>query len=189
MKKESISIRINSIMEDRGLRQKDVLDLTKVYSEIYGIKISKSDLSQYCSGKTEPSADKLFILGLALEVNAAWLFGFDTFKEQSNVLNDKSVDIHGELINLINSLSNQQSVTYDGELINEKSKIILETSLKNCINLMEIERKKTKFKTVEQAKIYLKKMNFVAFSGGSNMNDETIIEIANVIYSEKNAKE
>ena len=44
--------------------------------------MNKSDISQYCSGKVEPNQEKLFILGNALNVNEAWLMGFDVPMER-----------------------------------------------------------------------------------------------------------
>lgn len=51
MKKESTATRLKKIMETKGLRQVDVLKLTAPYCKQYGIKMNKSDISQYCSGK------------------------------------------------------------------------------------------------------------------------------------------
>lgn len=47
------------------------------------MKMNKSDISQYYSGKTEPNQNKLFILGKALDVNESWLMGFDVPKEMN----------------------------------------------------------------------------------------------------------
>lgn len=77
MERENTAIRLKKIMDDRGLRQIDILNLTKPYCEKYDVKMNKSDLSQYCSGKTEPNQEKLFVLGKALNVSEAWLMGFD----------------------------------------------------------------------------------------------------------------
>jgi len=77
MKKENTAIRLKKIMSDRNLRQVDILNLTKPYCAKYDVKMNKSDISQYCSGKTEPNQDKLFILGMALNVSEAWLMGYD----------------------------------------------------------------------------------------------------------------
>lgn len=50
-------------------------------------KISKSTLSEYISGKYEPSNEKIYFLSQALDVNPAWLMGVDvpmeTKKESS----------------------------------------------------------------------------------------------------------
>ena len=77
MKKENTAIRLKTIMNMRGLRQVDILNLTVPYCQKYNVKMHKSDISQYCSGKTEPNQEKLFILGNALNVSEAWLMGFD----------------------------------------------------------------------------------------------------------------
>ena len=48
MKKESTATRLRKIMESKGLRQVDILKSTIPYCEKYGIKMNKSDISQYC---------------------------------------------------------------------------------------------------------------------------------------------
>lgn len=83
MKKESSSVRLKKIMSIRNLRQVDILNLTLPYCKKYGLKMNKSDISQYCSGKTEPNQKKLFVLGCALNVNEAWLMGFDVPMERT----------------------------------------------------------------------------------------------------------
>lgn len=73
---------MKSIMQDRNLRQVDILQLTSPYCKEYGVKMNKSDISQYVSGKVEPNQDKLAILGMALGVNEAWLMGYDVARER-----------------------------------------------------------------------------------------------------------
>lgn len=46
--------------------------------------MNKSDISQYVSGKVEPSQEKLVILGMALNVSEAWLMGFDVSPERKD---------------------------------------------------------------------------------------------------------
>lgn len=82
MKKANTAIRLKEIMEKRNLRQIDILNLTLPYCEKYNVKMNKSDISQYCSGKVEPNQDKLYVLGEALNVNEAWLMGFDVPMER-----------------------------------------------------------------------------------------------------------
>lgn len=77
MKKYTTSDRLHQIMNERNLRQIDILNLTIPYCEKYGVKMNKSDISQYVSGKVEPNQDKLAILGMALNLNEAWLMGYD----------------------------------------------------------------------------------------------------------------
>lgn len=87
MNKKNTSIRLKEIMAERNLKQVDILKLAQPYSEKYNVKLNKSDISQYISGKTEPGQDKLFILGMALNVNESWLMGFDVPKERYSVQN------------------------------------------------------------------------------------------------------
>lgn len=93
MKKENTAIRLKKIMSDKGLRQVDILNKTLPYCEKYDVKMNKSDISQYCSGKTEPNQDKLFVLGRALDVNEAWLMGYDVPMERKPIAS-ASIDLY-----------------------------------------------------------------------------------------------
>lgn len=77
MKKYRTSDRLRQIMDERNLRQIDILNLTLPYCKKYGVKMNKSDISQYVSGKVEPNQDKLAVLGMSLNLNEAWLMGYD----------------------------------------------------------------------------------------------------------------
>lgn len=77
MKISNTSSRLKQLMTERNLKQVDILNLSIPYCDKYGVKMNKSDLSQYVSGKNEPGQDKLFVLGNALNVNEAWLMGYD----------------------------------------------------------------------------------------------------------------
>lgn len=74
--------RLKEIMAERNLRQVDILNLAIPLCKKWDVKMGKSDISQYVSGKVEPSQKKLFILGSALNVSEAWLMGFDVQKER-----------------------------------------------------------------------------------------------------------
>lgn len=75
--KSSTAERLRLIMEERGLKQVDILELCKPYCEQFGMKLNRNDLSQYVSGKVTPKQDKLSILAMALNVNEVWLMGYD----------------------------------------------------------------------------------------------------------------
>ena len=49
---------------------------------MYDVKMNKSDISQYVSGKVAPSQDKLVVLGMALNVSESWLMGMDTERDR-----------------------------------------------------------------------------------------------------------
>ena len=125
MKRENTAIRLKTIMNMRGLRQVDILNLTIPYCKKYDVKMNKSDISQYCSGKTEPNQEKLFILGNALNVNEAWLMGFDVPMERVQKKTDSQQTASPsneckEIINVCDQLSshNQRKVlTYSKSLL------------------------------------------------------------------------
>lgn len=56
------------------------------FNHISNIKLGKSALSQYVNGKQSPDQDKIYLLSKTLNVNEAWLMGFDVSpeREQSN---------------------------------------------------------------------------------------------------------
>jgi repressor LexA len=64
-------------MQERGLKQVDILQLCKPLCLQYGVKLNKNDLSQYVNGKVIPKQDKLAILSEVLHVNEPWLMGYD----------------------------------------------------------------------------------------------------------------
>ena len=103
MKKENTSIRLKQIMDNRNLKQVDILDMTKPYCVKYDVKMNKSDISQYVSGKVEPNQEKLFILAKALGVNEAWLMGFDVPMKKELSSSEAEGDI--ELIEKFSLLS------------------------------------------------------------------------------------
>ena len=78
MKKVSTTAeRLNTIMKERNLKQSDILEKCKPFCDKYGIKMARSDLSQYALGKSIPRQDKLTALAQALNVDETWLMGYD----------------------------------------------------------------------------------------------------------------
>lgn len=86
MKHSNTSERLKLLMQERNLRQVDILEKAKPYCEKYGIRLGRNDLSQYVSGKVIPGQDKLTILGLALNVTETWLMGYDVLKEREDYI-------------------------------------------------------------------------------------------------------
>lgn len=78
MKKYTTSQRLNQILKERNIKQKDILDLVLPICEKYGLKMNKSDISQYVSGKVEPNQRKLVALAEALNVSETWLMGYES---------------------------------------------------------------------------------------------------------------
>lgn len=84
MRISNTSERLKAIIKERNIAQVDILQAAKPYCIQYGVKLGKSDLSQYVNGKVEPKQEKLTILGLALGVNEAWLMGYDVSPVRDN---------------------------------------------------------------------------------------------------------
>lgn len=63
--------RLNQAMELRGIKQ---IDFVKAAHE-HGVKLGRSHISQYVSGKTRPRKDIEYFLAAVLRVNEHWLAG------------------------------------------------------------------------------------------------------------------
>ena len=71
MEKETFADRLKSAMGRQGMKQ---VDLIQVATE-QGVKLGKSHMSQYVSGKTVPRADMIHFLAKVLQVEESWLKG------------------------------------------------------------------------------------------------------------------
>jgi len=71
--KESFVSRLRKAMEIRDMKQADLVERTG---------LSKSAISQYYSGIYEPKQKALYKIAKALNVNEAWLMGYDVPMER-----------------------------------------------------------------------------------------------------------
>lgn len=83
------SNRIKQAMKSSNLKQIDIVNKAKSMEEETGIKLSKTDLSQYVNGKVTPGQKKLYVLAKILNVSEAWLLGYDV---ESKRIDDKERD-------------------------------------------------------------------------------------------------
>lgn len=90
MPQAKIKERLREAMERKGLRAVDLVEKTG---------IPKNTMSYYLSGRTEPKADRLYELALALDVNEAWLLGYDVDHKRSEEQkkNDQLAGLIGRL--------------------------------------------------------------------------------------------
>lgn len=86
--------RIIEAMRIRNIKQVDLCEKTG---------INKSTISQYVSGKYEPSQDRLEKIADALNVDAVWLMGYDVDMEKKNydIKNNMFEEIGQEGINIL----------------------------------------------------------------------------------------
>lgn len=72
---ESTADRIKKAMDLRNMRQADLVEKTK---------ISKGALSSYISGRYTPKQNNIYLIAKALDVNEAWLMGYDVPMERNS---------------------------------------------------------------------------------------------------------
>ena len=83
MKKAEIKERIKLALELRELTQSELAEKAH---------IDKGQLSSYLSGKYKPRQNNIDALSIALDVNEAWLMGFDVpMERQSSVISSNKL--------------------------------------------------------------------------------------------------
>ena len=82
MERSSTSKRLRQIMSERNLRQVDILEKSKPFQKQLGVKMGRSALSQYVTGKSKPDDKKLYLLSKTLNVSEAWLMGYDVERKR-----------------------------------------------------------------------------------------------------------
>lgn len=93
---ETIANRIKQGLSIRNMKQADLVEKTK---------IGKSSISTYISGAYEPKQRNIYKIAKALDVNEAWLMGYDVpmEREASNTVNSNDKD--NILLNSFNKLN------------------------------------------------------------------------------------
>lgn len=66
--------RLKSVMQIKGIRAVDIVENTD---------IPKGAVSYYIAGKSQPKADRLYVLAKYLNVSEAWLLGYDVPMERT----------------------------------------------------------------------------------------------------------
>lgn len=105
------SKRLREMMENRGMRQADLVAKTG---------ISSSLISSYLSGRYEPGDERLQALAKALNCDAMWLAGYDgveeddeiAFLEKFRVLN---VEDKRTILTLLNFMTDHERRNRDGQ--------------------------------------------------------------------------
>lgn len=88
----NIAERLKEAMEAKGLKQVDVIRLAEPIGREHGVRIGKSHISQYLSGKSEPRKDILKVLARTLEVEESWLAGKDILRKENTDTGVTSAD-------------------------------------------------------------------------------------------------
>lgn len=93
---ETVSARLKKILQIRDITQKDFVEMAEPVCKENGIKLSRSKFNQYVTGKFTPDQGMISVLAEVLDVNPAWLAGWDA--PIKTPTNDNSVDERMEKI-------------------------------------------------------------------------------------------
>lgn len=120
MNNETFADRLKSAMDLMKLKQ---VDLIKAASES-GVKLGKSHISQYVSGKTVPRGDILRFLAETLNVDENWLSGKATAAEEP-AQNNSSITLGGRDMREFKKSSKLNHVLYDvrGPVVEEAARM------------------------------------------------------------------
>jgi transcriptional regulator with XRE-family HTH domain len=139
--KKTTAERLKQIMKEENLKQVDILERSKKFCEIYGTKLTKTDLSQYVSGKVEPGQDKLCILALSLNVNEVWLMGFEVskepFHETDSAIQETTINVI-ETDKITNLLAKRKDITALINFIGENEEKISPEDIEKTMNMIEM---------------------------------------------------
>ena len=122
MAEETFAKRLKTSMEKQGKKQ---IDLIRMAQE-RGIKLGKSHMSQYISGKNIPRADILHFLADVLTVDEDWLRnGTCDIKLYSGANDSKSICAGGEVMREFKKSTKLDNVLYDvrGPVVDEAARM------------------------------------------------------------------
>ncbi|MGN0355103.1 MAG: aminotransferase class I/II-fold pyridoxal phosphate-dependent enzyme [Muricoprocola sp.] len=110
-------------MKKQGLKQVDLIRMAAARN----LKLGKSHMSQYVSGKTVPRAEILHFLAEALQVEESWLRGKDECSQPEQQLISNTTNLSGGLSNMrqFKKSSKLDHVLYDvrGPVVEEANKM------------------------------------------------------------------
>lgn len=118
MKSNTTAERLQQIMKERSLKQADILRMCQPYCKQMHVKLAKTDLSNYVNGKFEPKQDKLAVLGKALNLNEAWIMGYEVRKEKTNTSRNKLNEFISE--HDFTNAEIEQIINYASFLLNQR---------------------------------------------------------------------
>ena len=137
MDRVKTSARLKQLMSERNLKQVDILRLSEPYQKELNIKMSKSTLSQYVTGKQSPDQNRIYLLSKTLDVNEAWLMGFDVSKKRIPDEQRSSEKDDFDIVPIFNQLEPKLQ-----QLIYNEAKSHLEKQNKAYNNVVNINKKK-----------------------------------------------
>ena len=95
---DTVSARLKEILQIRGISQKDLVEIAEPICKKTGMKLSTSKLNQYVTGKSRPDVGMILLLSEVLDVNPAWLDGWDAPMKAITPTSDDTTDERMEVI-------------------------------------------------------------------------------------------
>ena len=133
MERSSTSERLKQLMSERNLSQVDILEKSKPFQKQLGVKMGRSALSQYVTGKSKPDDKKLYLLSKTLDVSEAWLMGYDVdIKRVPDEERGTTQNEHPEILTIYNQLEEpkqEKVLDYATVLLNEQNNMKTSTVL------------------------------------------------------------
>ncbi|MGA5590048.1 helix-turn-helix domain-containing protein [Enterococcus mundtii] len=106
--KVSTATRLKQLMQERNLKQIDIINQSTSLQKKLNIKMGKSTLSQYVNGKQSPDQDRIFLLSKFFDVSEPWLMGFDVPKDRVPDNQRDPYPISDDINSLYNKLSTER---------------------------------------------------------------------------------
>lgn len=134
---EEFRVRLRKAMDEQGLRQVDLVEKYDAYckrNNITNLKLTRSHLSMYLSGKFEPSSPRIAILAKLLNVSEAWLIGYDVPKGTPSLDRNSSAYIDSVVDKQLQEIENQY-----GQL-SDKNKMKLSVYIQALIDSQEDDK-------------------------------------------------
>lgn len=121
-RKYSTQDRLKELLEEKKLKQVDLLELAKPFKEKYKINLSRSTISEYLSGKSRPDQNKIFLLAKIFDVSEGWLLGYDVPKyktDDETTTRLEQIKINVEKMTIENQ---EKTLDYTEQLLNIQNK-------------------------------------------------------------------
>ena len=150
MKKSNPQERLKLIMEEKNLRQVDLLNKCMPYCKKYNVRLGRNDISQYVSGKAEPTQIRLSILAEALNVTETWLMGYDVEREPTFQFST----LEKELITAYRNKPEMQSAVNTLLGISDNSQKTVEYPMAARTNAKKIKLSAQEVESLKKAKEY-----------------------------------
>ena len=116
----------------RELRKENKMTM-KQLGEIIGV--AESTISQYETGKREPDNEMLLRLAEHFGVTVDFLLGASAPKKPPALTKKDERDIERKLSETLNALGGQDSLMFDGEPMDDMTRELLETSIRNSLEM------------------------------------------------------